>query len=209
MLVFFVVKHKDAASIISAYCILIMAEELIIIWMENNRLILKWLWVDQGWWGLIMTSPRFYLLYLTSQNIHLCLMHCQAASDIFEFCTLSDFLSIKINNCMRAVGGWICFSRCDILHIPSRYLDFTLFLCNNKWYYVLGICASKSQRTHSVSLCQPVWCLCWSEILPPLFFAFVLVGDYSPLSSSSMLSHRIKMLDQQNGDHSLSLPFFL
>ncbi len=47
-LVYFLEKHKNAASIISAYCILIKPEEINIMetekgkWIENNYKIIPW-----------------------------------------------------------------------------------------------------------------------------------------------------------------------
>lgn len=74
-----------------------------------------------------------------------------------------------------------------MVYVPVSPREHILFLSVS----LFGVCVGRRYSPLSS------WCLCWSEI------------DYSPLSSSSMLSHRIKMLDQQNGDHSLSLPFFL
>lgn len=64
---------------------------------------------------------------------------------------------------------------------------YTVFVCNIRqtlsgiMSLICGANASQSERTHLVTQ----QCLCWSEIY------------YSPLCSFSMLSHRIKMLDQQ------------
>ncbi len=107
---------------------------------------------------------------------------------------------------MIAVDGQIWFSRYDALQIPGRYLGFYAVLCNDKtetkWRCVLNICGannSKSQRTHSASLWQPVRACVGRRLIAHLSLPLPC-----PHKESNCFDWQKKLIKMQS---TLSLPF--